>query len=235
MRATPPLDVDLEDKLLYGLTPMRLAYLVLALLAGFSLWSSAWAPSPVRAVASLLVVATGSVAAWGRWHGRPVDGWIADIWMFGINTHRIVADASWLRSFKRGKAQSTSTVSSRNPVAIVVAGRAPKVGATTVALELAACLVIKGFPDHEWSVVAAPIGHATRPSARQPVVSVAAVLGGRVCYLDRGSGPSVAGVIPEDDSVPRAAERNEATVIAFPNSPASKAFGDLFEVLTAAV
>ena len=38
MRAKAPLDVDLEDKLLYGLTPMRLAYLVVGLVAGFGLW-----------------------------------------------------------------------------------------------------------------------------------------------------------------------------------------------------
>ena len=34
MPARVPLDVDLEDKLIYGLTPMRLAYLVVSLLAG---------------------------------------------------------------------------------------------------------------------------------------------------------------------------------------------------------
>jgi len=40
MPAHVPLDVDLEDKLLYGLTPIRLMYLVVSLLAGFALWSS---------------------------------------------------------------------------------------------------------------------------------------------------------------------------------------------------
>jgi len=44
MPARVLLDVDLEDKLLYGLTPMRLAYLVVALLGGFALWSSPWSP-----------------------------------------------------------------------------------------------------------------------------------------------------------------------------------------------
>jgi hypothetical protein len=55
-----------------------------------------------------------------------------------------------------------------------------------------------------------------------------------VCYLDRGAGPSVVGVIPEDDLVPRAAAMNQATTIAFPESAASKAFGDLLEVIAAA-
>ncbi|MDP9225902.1 MAG: PrgI family protein, partial [Actinomycetota bacterium] len=60
MRARAPLDVDLEDKLLYGLTPTRLAYLVIALLAAFALWSSPWAPSPVRAASCLVVAAVGA-------------------------------------------------------------------------------------------------------------------------------------------------------------------------------
>jgi len=38
MPARVLLDVDLEDKLLYGLTPMRLAHLVVSLLGGFALW-----------------------------------------------------------------------------------------------------------------------------------------------------------------------------------------------------
>jgi MinD-like ATPase involved in chromosome partitioning or flagellar assembly len=62
-------------------------------------------------------------------------------------------------------------------------------------------------------------------------VSVAAVEGWRVCYLDRGAGPSVAGVIPEDDCVRQAAALGEATVIAFPDSAASRAFRELAEVI----
>src|SRR5665811_2374740 len=45
MPARVPLDVDLEDRLLYGLTPIRLAYAVGALLAAFALWSSPWGPA----------------------------------------------------------------------------------------------------------------------------------------------------------------------------------------------
>jgi hypothetical protein len=44
----------------------------------------------------------------------------------------------------------------------------------------------------------------------------------------------VAGVIPEDDLVRRAASLNQATVVAFPDAPASKAFADLVDVITAA-
>ena len=62
-------------------------------------------------------------------------------------------------------------------------------------------------------------------------MSVAAVDGGRVCYLDRGPGPLVAGVIPDDECVRHAAARNQATVVAFPDAPASRAFRELAEVI----
>ena len=71
--ARVPLDVDLEDKLLYGLTPTRLAYLVIGLLAAFSIWSTHWAPLPVRAACAIVVGAVAVTAAWGRWRGRALD------------------------------------------------------------------------------------------------------------------------------------------------------------------
>ena len=82
MPARVPLDVDLEDKLIYGLTPMRLAYLVVSLLAGFALWSSRWSPPPVRAGATLIVIGLGVVMAWGRWRARAADQWLCDIVIF---------------------------------------------------------------------------------------------------------------------------------------------------------
>jgi hypothetical protein len=85
-----------------------------------------------------------------------------------------------------------------------------------------------------WSVRDAFTGYASRPTPSEPLLSVASVEAGRVCYLDRGAGPSVVGVIPEDDLVRRAAAMNQATTIAFPESAASKAFGDLLEVIAAA-
>jgi hypothetical protein len=95
MPARAPLDVDLEDKLLYGLTPMRLGYAVIALLSAFALWSSRWAPVPVRAVACLLVLGAGATLAWGRWRGRAVDGWLTDIAAFIPRTRRVVWNEHW--------------------------------------------------------------------------------------------------------------------------------------------
>ena len=101
MNAKAPLDVDLEDKLMYGLTPIRLAYLVVALLAAIACWSSEWAPSPVRLVASLIVVVLGATGAWGRWQGRAADSWAADVSIFLINTHRVSWNAHSLRRLVR--------------------------------------------------------------------------------------------------------------------------------------
>jgi len=90
MPARAPLDVDLEDKLLYGLTPMRLGYVVLSLLGAFALWSSVWAATPFRAAACVVVLLAGAALAWGRWRGRAVDGWLTDSAAFIARTKRVV-------------------------------------------------------------------------------------------------------------------------------------------------
>ncbi len=87
--ARVPLDVDLEDKLLYGLTPTRLAYLVIGLLAAFSIWSTHWAPVPVRAGCAIALAVIAAAAAWGRWRGRPADGWITDLVIYCTAAYRV--------------------------------------------------------------------------------------------------------------------------------------------------
>ena len=89
MSARVPLDVDLEDKLLYGLTPMRLAYILISLLGGFAIWSSPWAVQPVRAGACLGVIGLGVAMAWGRWQARAADRWLSDIAIFLIRRYRV--------------------------------------------------------------------------------------------------------------------------------------------------
>jgi hypothetical protein len=204
VRARAPLDVDLEDKLLYGLTPTRLAYFVVSLLAAFALWSSQWAPSPVRVAACLAVAGLGSVAAWGRWRGRAVDAWVADISLFVINTHRVALNKRWGKHSGRPSAPSSPTPVAAGPIAIVVAGRTPDAGAATVAVELAACFEAQGYAEDLWSVRPVQTGNAHPSSATSVLLSVAAVEGGRVLYLDRGTGPFVAGVIPDDEHVRQA-------------------------------
>lgn len=102
MSARVPLDVDLEDKLLYGLTPMRLAYLVLSLLAGFALWSSPWSPSQARAASCLVVIGAGIVLAWGRWRGRAADQWLSDVAIFVVRQYRV----AWTGQIPRWSARS---------------------------------------------------------------------------------------------------------------------------------
>ena len=92
MRARVPLDVDLEDRLLYGLTPIRLAYMVLAVLGALAVWSSTWLVGPVRGLMAAMVVLVGATLAWGRWRGRPADGWLTDCVLFVVSTRRL----SWV-------------------------------------------------------------------------------------------------------------------------------------------
>lgn len=89
MPARVPLDVDMEDKLLYGLTPTRLVYLVVALLAAFSAWSSHWASTPIRGGTAVFIAIVGAFAAWGRWRARPLDRWLVDIVLFTLATYRV--------------------------------------------------------------------------------------------------------------------------------------------------
>lgn len=88
MPARVPLDVDLEDKLLYGLTPMRLGYLVVALLASFSIWTSHWTSPITRGALAIVIAALGAGAAWGRWRGRAVDSWLVDLALFLMARYR---------------------------------------------------------------------------------------------------------------------------------------------------
>ena len=103
MPARIPLDVDLEDKLLYGLTPTKLAYLVVALLAAFSIWSTQWAPAPARAACAIVIGAVGVITAWGRWRGRALDSWVIDLAAFCAATYRLRWRAPGLLSRLRAR------------------------------------------------------------------------------------------------------------------------------------
>ena len=82
MNARVPQDVDLEDRLIYGLSPVRFGYLVIAVLGALTLWRLDALSPWVRAVPCLLVVAAGAGLAWGRWRGRAVDRWLLDVAVF---------------------------------------------------------------------------------------------------------------------------------------------------------
>ena len=92
VRARVPLDVDLEDRLVYGLTPVRLAYMVLAVLAALATWSTHLLIAPLRGGVAATLLVVGAALAWGRWRGRPADGWLADFALFVVNTRRVKLD-----------------------------------------------------------------------------------------------------------------------------------------------
>jgi PrgI family protein len=94
MHARVPLDVDLEDRIVYGLTPMRLAYLVLAGLAAMAVWSAQSVVVPVRLPIVVVVLAAGGALAYGRFRGRPADAWLVDGLHFVMSTRRLTWTSS---------------------------------------------------------------------------------------------------------------------------------------------
>src|SRR5207302_8992265 len=77
LRARVPLDLDLEDHLIFGLTPVRFGYLAVGALAAYTL--GAHAPRPLALPAALLLLGLAAALAWVRWQGRPLDAWLLDV------------------------------------------------------------------------------------------------------------------------------------------------------------
>lgn len=86
MQARFPQDVDLEDRLILGLSPVRFGYLAVAALGSFCIWSVDWANTWDRAPAGLPPLVLGVAFAWGRLRGRPLDSWIADVVVFAVQS-----------------------------------------------------------------------------------------------------------------------------------------------------
>lgn len=89
MRARVPQDVDLEDRLIYGLSPLRFGYLVIAVLGALSLWRVDAVPPALRALPCLLLAGGGAALAWGRWQGRGIDRWLVDLIVFARRNYRL--------------------------------------------------------------------------------------------------------------------------------------------------
>jgi len=99
MRARVPQDVDLEDKLVYGLSPLRFGYLVVTALGALSLWRLEAVPAGLRLLPCFMLGAGGALLAWGRWRGRPLDGWLLDLIVFARRNYRL--GLSWRRQRRR--------------------------------------------------------------------------------------------------------------------------------------
>ena len=89
MRARVPQDVDLEDKLIYGLTPIRFGYLVIAGLGTICIWRLGFLPPAVRLLPCLFSAGAGLLLAFGRWRGRPCDRFLADAVLFFRRNYRV--------------------------------------------------------------------------------------------------------------------------------------------------
>src|SRR5215510_14608410 len=90
MHARVPQDVDLEDRLIYGLTPVRFGYLVVTVLASLSTWRADLLPAWLRVTACLILLASGGALAWGRWSGRALDRWLLDLAVFSRRNYHVV-------------------------------------------------------------------------------------------------------------------------------------------------
>ena len=89
MHARVPLDVDLEDRLVWGLTPLRLAYAVLAVLAAMAVWSMNGVAAAARLPLVVVILVAGASLAWGRFRGRAADSWLIDLAIFVWSTRRV--------------------------------------------------------------------------------------------------------------------------------------------------
>jgi hypothetical protein len=88
--------VDLEDKLIFGLTPLRFGYVLLAGLTAMAIWGQRWTPAPLRLVACLPILLLGGALGWGRWRGRGSDQWLVDAAAFLLANHSIQLKTSWI-------------------------------------------------------------------------------------------------------------------------------------------
>ena len=74
---------------MWGLTPVRLAYAVLATLAAMAVWSASAVTPLARMPLVALILAAGCALAWGRFRGRPADSWLVDFAIFVFSTRRV--------------------------------------------------------------------------------------------------------------------------------------------------
>ena len=89
MSPSVPLEIDLEDRLIYGLSPQRFGYLVLGGLAAMSLWAQVWLPGAIRIGLCVLPLGLAAALAWGGWRGRGLDLLLYDAVRYLIRNYRV--------------------------------------------------------------------------------------------------------------------------------------------------
>src|SRR4030081_2646022 len=89
MRARIPAGIDLEDRLLYGLSPARLGYVAgLVVLASWCWRQPVW--GPLRFVAAVVLFAAAGAVGWMQHDGRHLDAWAEDLARHLIGRYRVV-------------------------------------------------------------------------------------------------------------------------------------------------
>ena len=95
MRARIPAGIDLEDRLLYGLSPARLGYVVaLLVVAAWCFRQPVWVP--VRVVAGLVPLAAAALVGWYRHDGRHLDAWAEDAVRHLLARYRLEVEVGFL-------------------------------------------------------------------------------------------------------------------------------------------
>jgi hypothetical protein len=96
VRARIPAGIDLEDRLLYGLSPARLGYVaVLAVLASWCWRQPVWVP--LRVIAVIALLAAAGAIGWLRYDGRHLDAWAEDLAWHAAGRYRIEVEWAELR------------------------------------------------------------------------------------------------------------------------------------------
>jgi hypothetical protein len=91
MRARIPAGIDLEDRLLYGLSPARLGYVAgLAVLASWCWRQPAW--GLLRFGAAIVLLGAAVAVGWLRHDGRHLDAWAEDLARHVVGRYRLVID-----------------------------------------------------------------------------------------------------------------------------------------------
>lgn len=260
LRARAPLDLDLEDHLIFGLTPVRFGYLAVGGLAAYTFGSHA--PGALGLPLAAMVAAVAAAFAWVRYHGRPLDAWLLDIAIHARRNLEVELDPVVLRRIRAPLRRPSLRT-------IAVTGTEPGAGSTTVAVELGAALALKGRavvvrPAPAAGAASArlrldrPTGQdaecvvldlGTRLRARRADLSLVVVPGAvalpataplsrvrarHVEVIANRADPMAAGgrlAIPEDPAVPMAQSDGEVVILQFPASRAAAAFRQLADAV----
>lgn len=100
MRARIPAGIDLEDKLLYGLSPARLGYVVALLVLAAWFWRQPfWVP--LRVVPGLALLLGAAAVGWWKQDGRHLDAWAEDLAHHLMTAYRVEVDQAALVELAR--------------------------------------------------------------------------------------------------------------------------------------